>query len=261
MSRRFPPPWSGEETDGGLLVTDVDPAAQSRAPYPAGSVASTAAAAATAASYQTSYQQAHAATAATATSATTNCTAAAPAAAYMAAAYMAAAAATAMASAATAMASAASTAAAPSAASPCKPYAGAKFSFFVENVKGPQAHIKHFLLGEENFLPSVQGLHAQAKPPIYVVTEIDVSNLDAYLKEYVPLAQAALKAGGGRILAAGQNITPIEGTPPKSRVTILQWESIEQYNAYRKSAAFADARKIGDKYAKFRAFAIEAMPQ
>jgi len=34
----------------------------------------------------------------------------------------------------------------------------------------------------------VQGLHAQAKPPIYVVAEIDVSNLDACLKEYVPLA-------------------------------------------------------------------------
>src|SRR4029077_18403337 len=84
--RRFPPPWSVEEIDGGLLVTDVDPAAQSRAPSPAGSVASTAAAAATAAPYQTSYQQAHAATAATAPSATTNCTAAAPAAAYMAAA-------------------------------------------------------------------------------------------------------------------------------------------------------------------------------
>jgi uncharacterized protein (DUF1330 family) len=107
----------------------------------------------------------------------------------------------------------------------------------------------------------VQGLHAQAKPPLYVVSEIDVSNLDAYLKEYVPVAQAALKAGGGRILAAGQNITPIEGTPPKSRVTILQWESIEQLNAYRKSAAFVDARKIGDKYAKFRTFAIEGMPQ
>jgi len=107
----------------------------------------------------------------------------------------------------------------------------------------------------------VQGLHAQAKPPLYVVSEIDVSNLDAYLKEYVPVAQAALKAGGGRILAAGQNITPIEGTPPKSRVAISQWESIEQLNAYRKSAAFADARKIGDKYAKFRSFAIEGVPQ
>jgi hypothetical protein len=60
------------------------------------------------------------------------------------------------AAAATAMASAAS---APSAASRRKPYAGAKFSFFVENVKGPQAHIKHFLLGEENSLPSVLGRH------------------------------------------------------------------------------------------------------
>jgi uncharacterized protein (DUF1330 family) len=107
----------------------------------------------------------------------------------------------------------------------------------------------------------VQGLHAQAKPPIFVVGEIDVSNLDAYLKEYVPLAQAAIKAAGGRVLAAGQNITPIEGTPPKSRVAIAQWESIEQLNAYRKSAAFVDARKIGDKYAKFRAFAIEGTPQ
>ena len=108
---------------------------------------------------------------------------------------------------------------------------------------------------------AVQSLHAQAKPPLYSVAEIDVTNLDAYLKEYVPLAQAAIKAGGGRVLAAGQNITPIEGTPPKSRVAISQWESIEQLNAYRKSAAFADARKIGDKYAKFRSFAIEGVPQ
>ena len=108
---------------------------------------------------------------------------------------------------------------------------------------------------------AVQSLHAQAKPPLYSVAEIDVSNLDAYLKEYVPLAQAAIKAGGGRVLAAGQNITPIEGTPPTSRVAISQWESMEQLNAYRKSAAFADARKIGDKYAKFRSFAIEGVPQ
>ena len=45
---------------------------------------------------------------------------------------------------------------------------------------------------------AVQGLHAQAKPPLYSVAEIDVSNLDAYLKEYVPLAQAAMRAHPGR---------------------------------------------------------------
>ncbi len=108
---------------------------------------------------------------------------------------------------------------------------------------------------------AVQGLHAQANPPVYVVTEIDVTNLDAYVKEYAPLAQAAIKAGGGRLLAVGQNAVAIEGTPPKSRVAIQQWQSMEQYKAYRASAALADARKIGDKYAKFRTFAIEGVPQ
>ena len=58
----------------------------------------------------------------------------------------------------------------------------------------------------------------------------------------------------------GQNITSIDGTPPQ-RASIQQWESLERYNAYRKSAAFADARKIGEQYAKFRTFAIEGMPQ
>jgi hypothetical protein len=29
---------------------------------------------------------------------------------------------------------------------------------------------------------AIQGLHAQAKPPVYLVTEIDVTNPDAYAK-------------------------------------------------------------------------------
>src|SRR3954470_2695317 len=36
----------------------------------------------------------------------------------------------------------------------------------------------------------VQGLHAQAKPPVYVVAENDVSNPEAYGKEYAPKMQA-----------------------------------------------------------------------
>jgi len=42
---------------------------------------------------------------------------------------------------------------------------------------------------------AVQGLHAQAKPPVYVVSEITVNNPDAYAKEYAPLAQAAINKG------------------------------------------------------------------
>ena len=43
---------------------------------------------------------------------------------------------------------------------------------------------------------AVQGLHAQAKPAAYVISEIDVTNKEAYAKDYVPLAQKALKDSG-----------------------------------------------------------------
>ena len=108
---------------------------------------------------------------------------------------------------------------------------------------------------------AVQGLHAQTKAPVYVVTETDISDLDAYQKEYVPLAQASIRASGGRLMAAGQNIVALEGPPPGTRVAINQFDSIDAVRAWRASADYNAARKIGDKYAKFRAFAIEGIPQ
>jgi hypothetical protein len=40
---------------------------------------------------------------------------------------------------------------------------------------------------------AVQALHAQAKPPAYVVAEIDVTKLEPYDKEYVPLPRKPLR--------------------------------------------------------------------
>jgi hypothetical protein len=71
-------------------------------------------------------------------------------------------------------------------------------------------------------------LHAQAKPPVYRISEIEITNVDAYTKEFAPKAQAALKSAGGRFLAAGQNVTALEGEPPKTRVTIQVWDSLEK---------------------------------
>lgn len=108
---------------------------------------------------------------------------------------------------------------------------------------------------------TVQGLHAQAKPPVYYIAEIDVTNLDAYTKEYAPKAQASLKKSGGRLLAAGQNVTVFEGAPPGKRVAVQVWDSVEKIQAWRDSAEYKENRKIGDKYAKFRAYAVEGLPQ
>src|ERR1043165_3049203 len=46
----------------------------------------------------------------------------------------------------------------------------------------------------------VQGLHAQAKPPAYLVAEVDVSDPEAYAKEYAAKVQPILKAAGARYL-------------------------------------------------------------
>ena len=108
---------------------------------------------------------------------------------------------------------------------------------------------------------AVEQLHAQAKPPVFVVTEIDMKNADAYQKEYAPNAQASIRKHGGKLLAAGQNITAIEGAAPKSRVAIQQWESLEKVQAWRNSPDYKDARKIGDKYATFRTYAVVGVPQ
>jgi uncharacterized protein (DUF1330 family) len=105
---------------------------------------------------------------------------------------------------------------------------------------------------------AVQSLHAQAKPPVYVISEVSVSNPEAYAKEYLPKAQAIIKAAGGRYLAGGSAIA-IEGAPLAARVTIQQWDSIEKIKAWRDSEAYKEHRKIGDKYATFRFFALEGL--
>ena len=102
-------------------------------------------------------------------------------------------------------------------------------------------------------------LQAQGKPPVYTISEIQITNEDGYFKEYVPKVREAIKAGGGRIIASSNKPTVGEGDPPKGRVVIQQWDSIEQWQAYRNAAATKSAREIGDKYAKFRVFAVEGV--
>jgi uncharacterized protein (DUF1330 family) len=107
---------------------------------------------------------------------------------------------------------------------------------------------------------AIQVLHAQAKPLVYTVTEIDVTNVDAYMKEYVPIVQPIIKKGGGKLLAASLKVTAMTGTAPK-RVAINVWDSLETAQAMYNSAEYKAAQAIGDKYATFRRFAVEGVPQ
>ena len=105
---------------------------------------------------------------------------------------------------------------------------------------------------------SIHTLHAQAKPPVYTIVEIDVTNNDPYMKEYAPRAQALIKEKGGKLMAASNGIV-FEGAPAK-RIAIQQWESLEKAKAWHGSKEYKENRKIGDKYAKFRVVAVEGRP-
>jgi uncharacterized protein (DUF1330 family) len=110
----------------------------------------------------------------------------------------------------------------------------------------------------------VSTINAQSKSVVYLVSEIDVTNPQAYGSEFAPKAQATIKAAGGKQIAIGgsggagaKNVIAIEGTAPK-RVVIQQWESMDALKAWYNGAAYQDALKIGKKYASFRRYAIEA---
>ena len=108
---------------------------------------------------------------------------------------------------------------------------------------------------------AIETLRAQGKAPIYLINEIEVTNADAYGKEYAPLAQAQIKAAGGRFIVAGGKTKTFEGDPPKSRVVVQVWDSMEKIEAWRNSADYKQIREIGNKHAKFRTFAVDGVAQ
>src|SRR5260221_4243443 len=89
---------------------------------------------------------------------------------------------------------------------------------------------------------SIHTLHAQAKPPVYTIAEIDVSNNDAYMKEYAPKARALIKEKGGKLIAAS-NGTAFEAAPAKP-AAIQQWETMQKAKPGHPSQEYKENRKV-----------------
>ena len=94
-----------------------------------------------------------------------------------------------------------------------------------------------------------------------MISEIDVTNADAYAREYVPLANKALADSGQKRLASGGKTIALAGAPPASRIVLSAFKNIEEAQAAYSSPAYLEARKIGDQYGKLRIFAVEGLPQ
>ena len=107
---------------------------------------------------------------------------------------------------------------------------------------------------------AMQGLHAQAKPKAYTVSELET--LDAAANDaFVPLIQAAQKTAGGRnFRTGGGKIVAMEGAAAPKRVAITEWDSLEKALAFYNSKAWKDLAPQRDKAVKtIRRYAVEAV--
>ena len=106
----------------------------------------------------------------------------------------------------------------------------------------------------------VHALHAQAKPPVYMIEDNTVIDPAGFAKEFAPLARESLKTYGGRYLGGGSGVS-IDGDPPKGRVVLVQWESVDQMLKWRHSPEYTAARAVGERYGHFRILAVDGVPQ
>ena len=85
---------------------------------------------------------------------------------------------------------------------------------------------------------AIQGLHAQAKPKAYLVTESEILDRAA-LESYGPALAKAMQAAGvhwvGGASGPTDKVTAVIGDPPK-RFGVTEFQSIDKAQAWLKSS-------------------------
>ena len=116
------------------------------------------------------------------------------------------------------------------------------------------------LTGAALGIGAFQGLHAQTKPMAYTIVENVINDQPGYMKVAPSLAKST-EAAGGKFLVRGGQAIAVHGTPPASRVIVVQWPSLDKAQAWANSpdtqALFDEAKK----YATLRDYQVEGISQ
>lgn len=105
---------------------------------------------------------------------------------------------------------------------------------------------------------AVQGLHAQAKAKAYQVTELQVIDAAAFKTFAQAVAASQTAAAGRNLRTGGGKIVAFVGEAP-TNVAITEFDSLDQAEAWRNSAAYKDLSTQRDKAIKIlRQYTVEA---
>ena len=110
---------------------------------------------------------------------------------------------------------------------------------------------------------AVQGLHAQAKPPTFVVIDI-VKMTDAEGFKAVTSSPAAgparLKELGGRYAIRSTTVTALDGTPP-ARFVVLAFDSKEKAQGWADAPDIKAINAIRTKTTNSSAFIVDGFAE
>ncbi len=107
---------------------------------------------------------------------------------------------------------------------------------------------------------ATQMLHAQAKPPAYLVTDITVTD-DAKFKAWGERINPTFEKRGAKYLARGGQTMPVTGATgelPK-RAVVVMFESMDKAKEWDSAEDVKAARAI-DRGATFRSYIVEGVP-
>ncbi len=106
----------------------------------------------------------------------------------------------------------------------------------------------------------MQSIHAQTKPPVYVVVDIneitDPAGWAAVGGRSNEAAAKTFQEFGGRYIARTDNITALDGTPPK-RFVIIRFDTMEKAQGWYNSPVQQQVNATRLKTTKSRGFLIQ----
>ena len=105
---------------------------------------------------------------------------------------------------------------------------------------------------------AIEGLHAQAKPPAYLVIPILKINDAAAFKAGVldKVKSEDMTAAGGQFVVRSQKFIGLDGSPPE-RLIIIKFDSVEKAQAFSNTAAQKDVNAARIKSTNSLSFIVE----
>ena len=107
---------------------------------------------------------------------------------------------------------------------------------------------------------AVQGLHAQAKPPAFLIFDAEVKDKAAY-QPFLQTAVKEVQAQGGSFIVLGATPDVLSGSPSPNLVSISQWASKEDAVRWFNSDAMKPVREAQAKYTVTRLSIVEGKPR